>query len=154
MRKVPNKANPTWVSSPRSIPKTAVAANVVALVTGTAKEMGVSLRIAKKVAEAVRFTINGKEYCQVSKRLSQFLSVLMTGFWGVFGWGVDLIFLSQMMAPLRIRALVAPQTRPTATIFSTSLPIAVLLVVIVTMPASVPDLRVALGPGARLRGLN
>lgn len=121
IRNVPNKAKPTRVSSPRSIPKTAVAANVVALVTGTAKEIGVSLRIAKKVADAERFTMKGTEYCQVSKRLNQFSMVLRTWLcWDLFVWAIDLIFSSQISAPFRMRALVAPQTSPTATIFCTS----------------------------------
>lgn len=80
MRRVPNNVKPTRFSSPSSIPKTAVAAKVVAFVTGTAKEIGVSFRVAKKVADAERFSINGKEYCQVSKRLNQFLRVSKTGF--------------------------------------------------------------------------
>ncbi|KAK4396991.1 hypothetical protein Sango_1535700 [Sesamum angolense] len=96
------------------IPNTAVAAKVVALVTGTAKEMGVSLKMAKKIAEAERLIRKGTVYCQIKRRLSHFLSV------GVFVRGVDLRAWSHMTAPLRMRAFVAPQTRPTATIFSTS----------------------------------
>lgn len=73
IRKVPNKANHTRVSSPKSMADTAVAANVVALVTGTASDMGVSLKMAKKVAEADKFIKKGMEYCHVRRRLSQFL---------------------------------------------------------------------------------
>ncbi|KAG6428663.1 hypothetical protein SASPL_112916 [Salvia splendens] len=116
MRQVPNSASPTRVSSPRMIPKTAVAAKVVALVTGTATEIGESLNIAKKVAEADRFTTNGRVYCQIKRSLSHLWSR------GVFVWGADLSAWSHKIAPLRMRALVAPQTSPTATIFSTSLP--------------------------------
>lgn len=56
------------------IPNTAVAAKVVALVTGTATEIGESLKIAKKVAEAERFIKNGRVYCQMKRSLSHFLS--------------------------------------------------------------------------------
>lgn len=77
IRKVPNKAIKPFISSPKSIPTKAVAAKVVALVTGTAKEIGVSLKLAKKVAEADKFSKNGTEYCQVSKRLSQLLRVVV-----------------------------------------------------------------------------
>ncbi|KAL0410630.1 UNVERIFIED_CONTAM: hypothetical protein Slati_3652700 [Sesamum latifolium] len=94
------------------IANTAVAAKVVALVTGTAKDMGVSLKMAKKVAEAERLIRKGTVYCQIKRRLNHFLSVFVRG--------VDLRAWSHMTAPLRMRAFVAPQTRPTATIFSTS----------------------------------
>lgn len=69
IKRVPNKAYPSRVSSPKSIPITAVAANVVALVTGTAREMGVWPRIAKKEAEAERLRKSGTEYCHVRNRL-------------------------------------------------------------------------------------
>lgn len=122
IRPVPSKACPTRVFSPNSNPKTAVAANVVALVTGTAREMGVWLRMAKKVAEAERFIKKGTEYCQIERRVSQFLSEAMSLLWGgaCGGLEVDLRASSQSSAPRRMMALVAPQTRPTATIFSTS----------------------------------
>eukprot|EP00268_Persea_americana_P026649 TRINITY_DN260_c0_g1_i2.p3 TRINITY_DN260_c0_g1~~TRINITY_DN260_c0_g1_i2.p3 ORF type:complete len:100 (+),score=21.69 TRINITY_DN260_c0_g1_i2:177-476(+) len=42
---VPNRANPIRISSPRTMAETAVAAKVVALVTGTAREIGASLKI-------------------------------------------------------------------------------------------------------------
>ncbi|EYU32316.1 hypothetical protein MIMGU_mgv1a016904mg [Erythranthe guttata] len=74
MRRVPNKARPTRVSSPRMIPKTAVAANVVAFVTGTAKEMGVSIKMPKKVADADRFIRKGKVYCQINTSFNHFLT--------------------------------------------------------------------------------
>ena len=122
MRPVPNKAWPTRVSSPNSIPNTAVAANVVALVTGTVREMGVWLRIAKKVTEAERFMKKGTVYCQIERRVSQFLreaSILWR--WDCCGGvEVDLRAWSHKSAPRRMMALVAPHTRPTATIFSTS----------------------------------
>ena len=73
MRAVPNKAWAKRVSSPKSIPNTAVAAKVMALVTGTVREMGVWLRITKKVAEAERFMKKGMEYCQIERRVNQFL---------------------------------------------------------------------------------
>ncbi|KVH93882.1 hypothetical protein Ccrd_004055 [Cynara cardunculus var. scolymus] len=79
MKKVPKRVNPTRVSSPSNIPNTAVAANVVALVTGTAREIGVSLRIEKKAAEADRLTRKGTEYCQTKRRLNQSMRVLTTG---------------------------------------------------------------------------
>ncbi|CAL1359617.1 unnamed protein product [Linum trigynum] len=67
MKPVPIKANPIRVSSPSIIP--AVAAKVVALVTGTASEIGASLKRAKKVADAERLIKKGIEYCQNSRRL-------------------------------------------------------------------------------------
>ena len=124
IKPVPNKAKPKWVCSPNSNPKTAVAANVVALVTGTAREIGVWLRMAKKVAEAERFTEKGIVYCQIDRSFSQlFRDVMSLFWWGVFGCGGemdDLRAWSHRMAPRRIRALVAPQTSPTAIIFSMS----------------------------------
>jgi hypothetical protein len=56
-----------------SNPKTAVAANVVALVMGT-----VWLRMAKKVAEAERFIKKGIECCQIERRVSQLLNEAMS----------------------------------------------------------------------------
>ena len=56
---------------------TAVAANVVALVTGTASEIGVWLRMTKKVAEAERLTKKGTEYCQMKRSLIQSLKTTM-----------------------------------------------------------------------------
>ncbi|CAL1414348.1 unnamed protein product [Linum trigynum] len=124
MNPVPINANPIRVSSPRSMANTAVAANVVALVTGTASEIGASLRRAKKVAEAERLIKKGMEYCQNSRRLIALLSEEMSFRWSAVDFGAaagdpgDL--LSYSRAPRRIKALVAPQMRPTATIFSTS----------------------------------
>lgn len=119
MRAVPNKAWAKRVSSPKSIPNTAVAAKVMALVTGTVREMGVWLRITKKVAEAERFMKKGMEYCQIERRVNQFLREESNLCWGD-GVGVDLRAWSHKRAPRRMMALVAPHTRPTATIFSTS----------------------------------
>ncbi|GLT98541.1 hypothetical protein SLE2022_160410 [Rubroshorea leprosula] len=124
IKAVPNKARPTCVFSPSSIPKTAVAANVVAFVTGTASEIGASLNTAKKVADAVRLMMKGIEYCQKKRRVSQLERGLRIFCWsfrgGLGGGGADLRDWSQRSAPRRIAALVAPQIRPTATIFSTS----------------------------------
>lgn len=66
--RVPKRAYPGFVSSPKSIPTTAVATNVVALVTGTAREMGVCPKMAKKEAEAERLSNRGSEYCHVMMR--------------------------------------------------------------------------------------
>lgn len=130
IKRVPNNAYKTRVSSPKSIAETAVAANVVALVTGTAREMGLLLKIAKKVAEADRFSKKGMEYCQINSRLSQFLNEASSRWCIVEAWGwwvtEDLSLLSQIRAPRRMIAFVAPHTRPIAIIFSTSLPIFVL----------------------------
>ncbi|KAG5593031.1 hypothetical protein H5410_043545 [Solanum commersonii] len=90
-------------------PKTAVAAKVVALVTGIAKEIGVSLRMAKNVADADKFRTNGKEYCHINFSLNQFLRVVMILCWGVFGCGNDLMASSHLIAPFRIKAFVAPK---------------------------------------------
>lgn len=123
MRAVPSRAWPRRVSSPRMTPKTAVAANVVAFVTGTVREMGVWLRIAKKVAEAEMFMRNGTVYCQINSRFTHFL-IQATSFWrrfdGADEGATDCSWRSHSTAPRRISALVAPQTRPTATIFSAS----------------------------------
>ena len=81
---VPSNAKSTRVSSPKSIPDTAVAANVVALVTGTARDIGVSLKMAKKIAEAERLSKKGREYCQNKRRLSQLLTEERS-FWWNFG---------------------------------------------------------------------
>lgn len=124
IRRVPNKANPTRVSSPKSMADTAVAANVVALVTGTARDKGVSLKMAKKVAEADKFIKKGTEYCHVRRRSNQFFTVARNRWWseeGLFGCiEEDLNFWSQTSAPRRIIALVEPHTKPTAIIFSKS----------------------------------
>lgn len=123
IKAVPNKAKARWVCSPKSNPNTAVAANVVALVTGTASEIGVWLSMAKKVAEAERFTKKGIVYCQIERSLSQFLTEVTSLWRAALGcaWAEgDLRAWSHRRAPRRIRALVAPQTRPTAIIFSTS----------------------------------
>lgn len=48
MRAVQNKALPKWVSSPNSISNTAVAENVVALMTGMVREIRVWLRMNNK----------------------------------------------------------------------------------------------------------
>lgn len=124
IKPVPNKASLTRVCSPKSIPKMAVAANVVALVTGTANEIGASLMRAKKVAEADRFIKNGSEYCQNKKSLTQLSNEtkIFRRRLGGFDCGAedDLIVWSQRSAPRRIRAFVAPQTKPTATILSMS----------------------------------
>lgn len=136
IRRVPNKAKPTRVSSPKSMAATAVAANVVALVTGTASDIGVSLKMAKKVADADKFIKKGTEYCHVRRRLSQFLQAASSRWWsgeGLFGGEEeeeDLSFWPQMSAPRRIMALVEPHTKPTAIIFSTSPIIPVLLALI------------------------
>lgn len=123
MRAVPSRAWPRRVSSPRITPKTAVAANVVALVTGTVREIGVWLRMAKKLAEAEILMRNGTVYCQINSRFTQFL-IEATSFWRRLDGGLedatDRSWRSQRTAPRRISALVAPQTRPTATIFSAS----------------------------------
>lgn len=116
MRAVPNRAYPTRVSSPRSIPNTAVAAKVVALVTGTASDIGALLRMAKKVAEAVRLSKKGRVYCQIERSLSHRRREERN----LVELEEELRAWSQRRAPRRIRALVAPQTRPIATIFSTS----------------------------------
>lgn len=98
----------------------------MAFVTGTVKEMGVCPRIAKKVAEAERLIKKGTEYCQIERRVSQFLREARNLWWSLDGWASgggleeDSRAWSQMSAPRRMMALVAPQTRPTATIFSTS----------------------------------
>lgn len=123
IKSVPKKAKPRWVSSPKSTPNTAVAAKVVALVTGTVSEIGVSLRMEKKVADAERFIKNGTVYCQIERSFDQFrndirsrANALMAG----SGCGADLRAWSQRIAPRRIIALVAPHTSPTAIIFSLS----------------------------------
>lgn len=125
---MPSKAKSSRVSSPKSIPNTAVAANVVALVTGTARDMGVSLKMAKKMAEAERLSKKGREYCQNKRRLSQLLSEERS-FWWNFGGDEredeeeDFSdWWSQRSAPRRIKALVAPHTRPMVIIFSMSPP--------------------------------
>ncbi|CAN6564377.1 unnamed protein product [Malus baccata var. baccata] len=126
IKAVPNIARPRWVCSPKSKPNTAVAANVVALVTGTASEIGVWLSMAKKVAEAERLTKKGTVYCQIARSLSQLVREARSLWWIGPGWArawaeeEDLRAWSQRRAPRRIRALVAPQTRPTPIIFSTS----------------------------------
>lgn len=123
IKAVPNKAKARWVCSPKSNPNTAVAANVVALVTGTASEIGVWLSMAKKVAEAERFTKKGIVYCQIERSLSQLLTEVTSLWRAALGcaWAEeDLRAWSHRRAPRRIRALVAPQTRPTAIIFSMS----------------------------------
>ena len=124
IKPVPYRARPTRVSSPSRIPNTAVAANVVALVTGTASEIGAWLKIAKKVADAERLMKKGSEYCQKKSRVSQLDKEFRIFWWsllgGLPGVGVDLRDCSQRSAPRRIAALVAPQIRPTANIFSTS----------------------------------
>ncbi|KAJ4708486.1 hypothetical protein OWV82_018425, partial [Melia azedarach] len=79
--------------------------------------------MAKKVAEAERFSKKGSEYCQIKRRPSQFFKEEKSFWWSLRGLGRMERFLrarSQMSAPRRISALVAPQTRPTAIIFSTS----------------------------------
>lgn len=73
-----------------------------------------SFKIMKKVADADKLMMNGTEYCQISKMLNQSDKVLRSGFL----WGFDGGF--EMRAPLRIKALVAPQIRPTVSIFSMS----------------------------------
>lgn len=120
IRAVPNRAYPTRVSSPRSIPKTAVAAKVVALVTGTASDIGASLRMAKKVAEAVRLTKKGTVYCQIERSLSHRRKEERSLFEERVALEEDLRAWSQRRAPRRISALVAPHAIPIATIFSTS----------------------------------
>lgn len=124
IKPVPNRAWPTRIFSPSRIPNTAVAANVVALVTGTASEIGAWLKIAKKVADAERLMKKGSEYCQKKSRVIQLDKEFRSFWWilwgGFFGVGVDLRDSSQRSAPRRIAALVAPQIRPTANIFSTS----------------------------------
>lgn len=128
---VPSKAKSTRVSSPKSIPNTAVAANVVALVTGTARDMGVSLKMAKKIAEAERLSKKGREYCQNMRRLSQLLSEERSFWWNFGGDEREdeeeeeedfRDWCSQRSAPRRIKALVAPHTRPMVIIFSMSPP--------------------------------
>jgi hypothetical protein len=130
---VPSKAKSTRVSSPKSIPNTAVAANVVALVTGTARDMGVSLKMAKKIAEAERLSKKGREYCQNMRRLSQLLSEERSFWWNFGGDEREdeeeeeeeedfRDWWSQRSAPRRIKALVAPHTRPMVIIFSMSPP--------------------------------
>ncbi|KAL4284608.1 hypothetical protein GQ457_16G002800 [Hibiscus cannabinus] len=80
--------------------------------------------MAKKVAEAERLIKKGIEYCQNKRRVSQSdkdLRIFCSSLRG--GWplaGVDLRYWSQRSAPRRMAALVAPQIRPTANIFSTS----------------------------------
>jgi len=103
------------------MPKMAVAAKVVALVTGTASESGASERMAKKVAEAERLMRKGMEYCQMERSLNQFPREMRI-FWPMddcgCGFAEDLRASSQRSAPRRMIALVAPHTIPTAIIFS------------------------------------
>ncbi|KAJ1437978.1 hypothetical protein SESBI_03408 [Sesbania bispinosa] len=103
------------------MPKRAVAAKVVALVTGTARERGASERMAKKVAEAERLMRKGTEYCQIQRSLNQ-LRREKRNFWlrvecGC-GFGEDFRASSQRSAPRRMIAFVAPHIKPTAIIFS------------------------------------
>ncbi|CAL9766676.1 unnamed protein product, partial [Musa acuminata subsp. burmannicoides] len=122
IRAVPKKVRPTRISSPRIIAATAVAANVVAFVTGTATEMGAPPSMWKKAAEADRLIRKGTEYCHVRRRsihLRTWPRRRPRGRWpGVRdrSWS----FRSQTRAPRRMTALVAPHTIPTAIIFSTS----------------------------------
>lgn len=129
IKAVPIKANPILVSSPKSVPNKAVAANVVALVTGTASDIGESLSRAKKVADAERFRKKGTEYCQKNITLSKFWTEERSLWWSFGGFGEEEDNFrdrwSHRSAPRRNKALVAPQTRPTATIFSISLAILV-----------------------------
>ncbi|KAI4376593.1 hypothetical protein MLD38_014339 [Melastoma candidum] len=111
---------PIITSSPRATPATAVAANVVALVIGTASEIGASRSRAKKATEADRLTRNGTEYCQNRRRSRQFFTE-PTSFRrrvppsaedaAEDPWDWD-----QRIVPRRIRALVVPQISPTAII--------------------------------------
>lgn len=127
IRAVPKKVRGRWVGSPRRVPKRAVAAKVVALVTGTARERGASERMAKKVAEAERLMRKGMEYCQMERSFSQ-LRREKRIFWhrdefdcgcGVFA--EVLRASSQRSAPRRMIAFVAPHITPTAIIFSIDL---------------------------------
>ncbi|PWA97205.1 hypothetical protein CTI12_AA031910 [Artemisia annua] len=70
----------------------------------------------KKVAEADKLMMNGTEYCQISKMWNQSDKVLRSGLLWVF----EEDGFVEMRAPLRIKALVAPQIRPTVSIFSMS----------------------------------
>ncbi|QHO57102.1 uncharacterized protein DS421_3g79410 [Arachis hypogaea] len=105
------------------MPKTAVAAKVVALVTGTARESGACERMAKKVREAERLTRKGMEYCQIHRSLNQ-LRRDNSALWYSLALGsaldVDFTAWSHRTAPRRMIAFVAPHTKPTAIIFSTS----------------------------------
>ncbi|EEF48212.1 conserved hypothetical protein [Ricinus communis] len=92
--------------------------------------MGALLKRAKKVAEAERLSKKGTEYCQNKSRLNMLLSKDRSLFLLSFGDGGEWTFWSHSRAPRRINALVDPQIRPTATIFSISLAIRDLLQVI------------------------
>ena len=81
MKPVPNKARPIRVFSPNRIPNTSVAAKVVALVMGTAREIGALLKRAKKVADAdtVSFHLRKKTMKQDEERKQfTFLGVLQS----------------------------------------------------------------------------
>ena len=109
---VPSAAGAGRTRSPRIAAVTAVAAKVTALVTGTATEMGAAPRSAKKAADAHRLAANGAEYCHVRRRAAHRRRTLLDG--------EARARRSQTSAPRRMSALVAPHTRPTATMLAAS----------------------------------
>jgi hypothetical protein len=109
---VPRTAGAGRTRSPRAAAAAAVAAKVTALVTGTATEMGAAPRSAKKAADALRLAANGAEYCHVRSSSAHRRRTLPEG--------QARARRSQTSAPRRISALVAPHTRPTATMLAAS----------------------------------
>lgn len=121
MSAVPSAAGAARVPSPRRAAATAVAAKVVAFVTGTATEIGAAPRRLKKAADAARLTANGAEYCHVRRSSAHRRSTPVTEEEVA---GRERRRWSQTSAPRRIRALVVPHTRPTATMLAASPPMA------------------------------
>uniref|UniRef100_A0A0E0KZD0 Uncharacterized protein n=1 Tax=Oryza punctata TaxID=4537 RepID=A0A0E0KZD0_ORYPU len=127
MSVVPSAAGAACVPSPRRAAATAVAAKVVALVTGTAMEIGAAPRRLKKAADAERLTANGTEYCHVRRSSTHRRNTPVTE--EEVEVERERRRWSQTSAPRRIRALVAPHTRPTATMLAASPPMAMASVI-------------------------
>jgi len=121
MRDTPITVSSPLIFSPRAAPATAVTAKVVALVTGTARVIGLSPSLITNRTDMERFKRKGREYSHTQSSCIHSCKMLQTKVGRVF---LELLalcldpacafcfFASAIRAPRFINAFVAPHTVP------------------------------------------
>ncbi len=129
MRDTPIRVSGPFIFSPRTAPAMAVTAKVVALVTGTARVIGLSPSLIINRTDIERFKRKGREYSHTRRRCTHSYKRLQTKVAGVVFFELLLLlgfccccccfsvfffFFSSaaISAPRFISALVAPHTVP------------------------------------------
>ncbi len=124
MRDTPIRVSGPFIFSPRTAPAMAVTAKVVALVTGTARVIGLSPSLITNRTDIERFKRKGREYSHTRRRCTHSCKSLQTKVAGVVFLELLLLLafcsccfffffsFAAISAPRFISALVAPHTVP------------------------------------------